>query len=76
MAKIEKSQASALKRLMQDDGWSVLEQALENRIKTLQEEEITGNDAFETLRALHKQQGKVEGLKDFFESVERLVFDE
>ena len=76
MAKIDKVQAQAIKRLMQDDAWTVVEIALENRLRRLRDQEVTGNNEFETLRALHKQQGKVEGLAEFFEDLEKQVFDE
>lgn len=76
MAKIDKTQAAALKRLMATDAWSVLEQALDNRLMKLKKEEVNGSNEFETLRMLHKVQGKIEGLVEFFDDVEKLAFDD
>lgn len=36
----------------------------------IQAEEITGNDAFQQLRMLHMNQGKVEAIKEFFDQLE------
>lgn len=76
MAKIDKVQSSALKRLMESDAWKVVEQALANRVEKLRGEEVSGTNEFETLRMLHKNQGKVEGLVEFFNDLERQVFDD
>ena len=76
MAKIDKAQAGAVKRLMQSDGWSVIETALANRVSRLKAEEVNGSDSFETLRMLHKKQGKIEGLVEFFEDLEKQAFDD
>ena len=74
--KIDKNQGAAVKRLMQTDAWAIVEQALANRVARLRAGEINGSDAFETLRMLHKQQGKIEGLVEFFDDLERQAFDE
>ncbi len=74
--KIDKTQAAAIKRLMQSDAWSVVEQALANRVNKLKAEEVNGSDEFQTLRMLHKKQGKIEGLVEFFEDLEKQAFDD
>ena len=74
--KLDKGQAALLKRLMQDDGWDVLKIVLNNRLLRLSSEPITGSSAFEELRALHKKQGKLEGLVEFFDDTEKMAFDE
>jgi hypothetical protein len=71
----DKQQISRLKQLVQDDGWDVLRAILAQHIVELDQQEITGNNEFETLRELHKKQGKVEGLAEFFDKVEKLDFD-
>lgn len=76
MAKLDKAQVGALKRLMQNDAWDVLTQAYENRVKRLQSEPTVGQNAFEELRMLHKQQGKIEGLVEFFSDIEKMAFDD
>lgn len=75
MAKIDRTQAAALKRLMSTDAWGVLEQAYLNRMSAILRQEVNGLDAFQTLRMLHRQQGKAEGLREFFEDIEKLAFD-
>ena len=72
---IDKGQQARIKDLLRHDGWDALTLFLLERISKIQGEEVTGNNDFETLRALHKNQGKVEGLKDFFNDVERMSFD-
>lgn len=76
MAKIDKVQVSALKRLMTTPGWDVLEQILATRVSKLKGQEVNGSNEFETLRMLHKNQGKVEGLVEFFNDLETQSFDD
>lgn len=76
MAKITLTQSSALKRLMQTDAWDVVDQALANRVNKLRGEPVSGQNEFETLRMLHVHQGKVDGLIEFFDDLEKLVFDD
>jgi hypothetical protein len=76
MAIIDKHQGALFKRLMQEEGWAVLEQALANRIARLQAQPISGTTAFESLRALHTRDGKVEGLREFFDDIEKMAFDD
>jgi hypothetical protein len=76
MATLDKGQKSLLKRLIREnDGWDVLELALAQYIDEIQREKVTGSSEFETLRMLHTNQGKVDGLKEFFERVERVDFE-
>ncbi len=75
MAQLDKGQLALLKRIQQEDGWDVIMRALQQHIDDLRAQEITGNNEFETLRALHKNQGKVDGLLEFFEKVEKQSFD-
>lgn len=76
MAKIDRTQVSALKRLMQNDAWNVVQQALDNRVNKLKSEPTNGSNAFETLRMLHMNQGKIEGLVEFFNDLDKLAFDD
>ncbi len=73
MANLDKGQINLLKRLIREnDGWEVLELAMAQYIDAIQSERVNGTNEFETLRMLHINQGKVDGLKEFFEQVERL----
>lgn len=69
--KLDKSQKNLLRQMIRSDGWDVIYIMLaqwgeENGLET-----ITGQTEFETLRALHKMQGKIEGVKEFLELVEQ-----
>ena len=68
---MDKLQLQLIKRLIMDDGWDALMVARDEYIAKNSIESITGNSEFETLRELHKKQGKIEGLKEFFEDLER-----
>ena len=75
MLKIDKNQAAFLRQLMKEPGWDILMTLLGSALDELTVEKIVGNTDFETLRALHKAQGKEEGLKEFFDDIERGAFE-
>ena len=54
-----------------DDSWDALMKAKEEYIAKNSIGSITGNSEFETLRELHTKQGKIQGVTDFFEDLER-----
>ena len=60
---------------MQDPAWEVIVAAKDARVMKLRAEDPGGKDAFETLRDLHKRQGKVEELESFFERLDRGALD-
>ena len=49
---------------------------LGDHITAINDEEIVGNNEFESLRMLHTNQGKVKGLEEFFDKLERGAFDD
>ena len=70
-----RAETVAIKRMMEDDAWDVLMQILARRLERLRGEPITGQNAFEELRMLHVRQGKIDGLVEFFDDIEKLSFD-
>lgn len=64
-----------LKTLAKMEEWNVLVLFLGEYIEKLNEKEIVGTNAFEELRSLHKRQGGVEELKNFFDIIERQAFE-
>lgn len=75
MSKITKVQGQQLKGMMKEDAWDTVIKLLAIFIEEDNAQEITGNNEFETLRALHRHQGRVEGLTTFFDKLERGAFD-
>ena len=73
--KIGKLEKAKLKEWMREtEGSYDVMIALLSAYKTaLQMEEVTGENEFQTLRELHIKQGKVAGVKEFFEQIEREV---
>ncbi len=65
-----KEDKSKLKALLDDDRYAVIMSALGAYVQRIQDEPITGNSEFETLRCLHKRDGGVEHLKSFFNELE------
>ncbi len=72
---LKKEQFALLKAMMREPGWDVLLQCVAERINELNADKPTGQNAFETLRALHIREGKVDGLTEFFDKVEKNAFD-
>lgn len=69
--KITTAEASQIRSLMQEQGWDVVQRLLEDEVASINAEPAQGSDAFSTLRALHRREGRVDGLKSFFEKLER-----
>ncbi len=70
-----RAESQMIKNLMNSDGWNELLTLLGREIDELHAEPIAGSNEFETLRALHYRDGKVAGLKEFFDKLERRAFD-
>lgn len=75
MAKIGKTEASMIRNLMNEQGWQILQGLLADRIRDIQAEKIVGTNEFDTLRLLHTNQGKVDGLSNFFASLDEGAFE-
>lgn len=73
--KIDKDVARKLKKIVQTDEWDAVVKALDAFMKDIDNDEVSGTNAFETLRALHKREGRKSGLKEFFEAIEQLNFN-
>ena len=73
MAELTREQRGRIKKMVQtSDGWDDLTLALDEYIAEVNAHRPEGANEFETLRDLHRSQGKVDGLKEFFEKLERL----
>lgn len=66
----EKQLMAKLKNLMTTESWDILIKLMNRRVGELHRESITGRDAFETLRALHMKEGRIDGLLKFFDDLE------
>lgn len=70
---ITKLQQNQIRKMIQsDDGWDALELALADYIDRLNAATVSGANAFETLRDVHRREGGVEHLKAFFNQVETM----
>ena len=72
---LNKMEKSLIKGLMRENGWSALLKFVAMKTEQWQEQAITGTTAFEELRALHTRDGKVNGVKELFEEMERSALD-
>ena len=72
---LNKGEKAALKRLQDDQAWDIVVKLLSEQIDEWRAEQTSGQDAFQELRMLHKMQGKVDGLKEFFDKLERRSFE-
>lgn len=72
MAKLEKSHLALIKRLLKMDEWDAMQAALEEYINELRAQQPSGRNGFETLRALHRKEGGVDHLREFFNKLERI----
>lgn len=76
MAFLTKTDASMLRNIQQDAGWDVVLRVLRKRLEELAENagSTQAETEFLTLRSLHKSQGGIEALKQFFDDLERGAF--
>lgn len=76
MRKLEKLEISQLKSLMTDDRWQLVVRLMNHRLNEINAQEITGTNAFETLRALHQREGGTKALLEFFDSIDTGAFND
>lgn len=76
MSGLTKLESAQLRTVQETEGWSVLERKLKERIQQILGAPIMGVDAFQELRELHRKQGAVDALRQFFEDVEQQAFDD
>ena len=70
MAKLNSKDSGPVVNMMSKPGWAELLKLVTMTIRELNDREIPGQNEFETLRALHTVQGKVEGVMEFFNNLE------
>lgn len=61
--------SGSLKVMLTDKGYEMLENLRDKMIRDWNNRTVSGQDAFQTLRAVHRKEGKVEGLMEFFETL-------
>lgn len=72
---ITKAQGAQIRSLMKEDRWDAIVRFVSLKIETWNNEDVNGNDAFQTLRALHMRDGKVAGVREVFDQMERQAFE-
>ena len=72
---LNKAEQSQVRSLMKEDRWDIVIKFLGEKLDQWRSEKIVGQNAFESLRMLHTRDGKVEGVNEFFEQLERGAFD-
>ena len=72
LSPIEKSK---LKAFVKDDIYDLLMKLVYERVAQWNTDRPSGTNAFETLRAMHIRDGKVDGLTEFFSDLEKNGFD-
>lgn len=73
---LNKAQQAQIRSLMKDDRWDAIVRFFGLKIEQWKGEKVNGDSAFQELRALHTRDGKVEGLTEFFDQMERQAFEE
>ena len=69
--KLNNAEKSAIRILVTGDTWDIIMRVLNDRLDEIGRREVTGQNAFEELRALHKREGAKEELVAFFDLLER-----
>ncbi len=75
MASLTKAEKSQIKALMREPGWSAFLRFVALKTGQWKEAAISGKDAFETLRALHSRDGKVDGVTELLDEMERSALE-
>lgn len=74
--KLNKAQQSQIRGLMKSEGWDAVIKFVALKLDQWREQAVNGTTAFEELRALHKRDGKVEGVTELFDQLERQAYEE
>ncbi len=75
MAPLNKLQKSQIKAWMQEETYAAVYQFFQNRLEEINAEEVSGQNEFETLRMLHRNQGRKESLSTFFNDLEKQAYE-
>lgn len=73
---LTKQQQAQIKSIMQDPRWDAVQRFLALKLAQWRAEPVSGQSAFEELRSLHKRDGKVDGVLELFDQMERQAFDD
>lgn len=73
--KITNADKARIKQLMKTDEWESVIKFYAHKLNQWNSEKITGVSAFDTLKNLHSQQGKVEGLEEFMNQLEQQAYE-
>lgn len=65
-----------IKALMRDEKWESVIKFVALKLDQWREQPIIGTTAFEELRSLHKRDGKVEGVNEIFDQLEKQAYGE
>lgn len=60
-------QKAVIRALMDSPGWEFLESMRDEYIHELKNVRPSGSTAFEELRDLHKREGKIDAMEEFFD---------
>ena len=71
MAKLSKSDSSALMALADKPGWQALIELASMTINDLNSRKASGMNEFEVLRSVFTREAKVEALQEFFDGIEK-----
>lgn len=69
---ITKAERTLIRKLMRDDGWTALLSFVAMKVDSWKDAGISGRTAFEELRMLHTRDGKIQGVKELFDEIDRL----
>lgn len=73
--KINTADKARIKQIMKTDDWESIIKFFGIKIESWRAEKVTGTSEFEELRMLHTNQGKVDGLTEFMDQLERQAFE-
>ena len=72
---LTKTEKAKLKLMMQEPGWSALLRFVELKKTQWRESAVEGKTAHQELRMLHTRDGKVAGVTELLEEMERAAFE-
>lgn len=75
MTGLDKKEKAQVKSLMSDQRWLMVIKFAALKTDYWKDQAITGRTGFEELRSLHKRDGKIEGLIEFMDQLEKEAFD-
>ncbi len=73
MRKLTETEKQQIEYLLKDPKWQALVNVANEMIRDIQDESSIGRNQFETLKLVFLREGKIRGIRDFFQKLNNII---